>query len=73
MRIVAESPEHILEGIVRDDADLDGEFEMFTDDGETLVLRGWLWIIETLDRQGEDHVPSQDNVASGAGRNASEH
>jgi hypothetical protein len=53
MRIVAESPEHILEGIVRDDADLDGVFEMFTDDGETLVLRGWLWIIETLDRQGE--------------------
>jgi hypothetical protein len=58
MRIVAESPEHILEGIVRDDADLDGEFEMFTDDGETLVLRGWLWIIETLDPQGESDADS---------------
>lgn len=50
MRIVADSPDYTLEGIVADDADLDGQFEMFTDDGETLMVNGWMFIIETLDK-----------------------
>lgn len=48
MRIIAESPEHYLEGECSDDADLDGTFEMVTEDGETLLVNGWMFVIEVL-------------------------
>lgn len=48
MRIVAESPDYLLEGVVADDADLDGQFEMFTDGGETLMVNGWMFTIEKV-------------------------
>jgi hypothetical protein len=48
MRIIAESTEHILEGVVADDADLDGTFALLTDDGERLLFHGWLFVIEVI-------------------------
>lgn len=48
MRIIAEGGDYLLEGIVADDADLDGTFQMLTDDGETLFVNGWLFVIEIV-------------------------
>ena len=49
MRIFATSAGVDLEGVVRDDADLDGQFPMLTDDGETLLVNGWLFIIDVIE------------------------
>lgn len=46
MRIFASSAQVDLEGTCADDADLDGAFELLTDDGELLLVNGWLFIIE---------------------------
>ena len=46
MRIYASSAQFDLEGTCADDADLDGTFELLTDDGEMLLVNGWLFVIE---------------------------
>lgn len=52
MHIIAQSHngEFILEGIVADDADLDGEFTLkeVNPPGETLLVYGWLFEIEVI-------------------------
>lgn len=49
MRITAYSSHYDLEGVCADDADLDDAFEMLTDDGERLMVNGWLFSIERED------------------------
>lgn len=48
MRIIAESGDYLLDGWVADDADLDGQFEMLTEDYEALIVNGWLFHIEVI-------------------------
>lgn len=51
MRIVAEGGDYILQGVVVDGAELDGTFRLLTDDGESLYVNSWLFVIEILDDQ----------------------
>ena len=40
--------EAYLEGYIADDVDIDGEFLLTTDDGETFIVKGWAVDIEIL-------------------------
>lgn len=46
-RIIAESTMHVVEGILVDPVEsFDDRFSVLCDDGETVVVNGWLWSVD---------------------------
>lgn len=48
-RILADGGPYTLEGMIEDDADLDGVFVLTEDDGTKLKVNGWMFIIEFME------------------------
>jgi uncharacterized protein YbdZ (MbtH family) len=58
MRVFVDCPIGELDGIVADDAELDGTFTLTTNEGERFSINGWQCSVEIVAPAGWDRIES---------------